>query len=423
MSYDLAWGSFLNYGCYNELVVKAEIKRINTISLEEEGITMKNQSSWIFLEHPNKDVMKTSIEEENAQMDIGHSVYSFISSTFPSVDRVIDPTDIFASQLAGKIDNCNARFDIHGVGRVQYLDVSVEGETEDLVIACLERIQSSLLQSGIKQYYVDINSYDAVSEHYCNMIVGYLNSFERNLRKLLFNTYVLYFRENYYQATMDENLQKKIKGLINISSRDEIPRICEDYKVEKTQAKAILYLKYFFYSLELGDAIEFIFSDKQPAEEEDTLEDTNIQVDLSKLPDSKLSEVVASMSSKSDWDLFFSSKIHIENAKEKIEQIRKHRNSVAHFKYFSKSDYSQCLSLLSELNEAILEAIEETKKVDFANRNQAIIKEILDPILKKWNSIDKNIRSYFEKAFYNAFRDTIDKLKNPPESTDDKDNQ
>lgn len=385
---------------------------------------MKIQSSWIFLEHPNKKERESLTTEGNTHLDIGHSLYSFISNTFPEVERVVDPSDIFSSQLAGTLYNCNAMFDIHGVGSMQYLDVFVEGETEELVIGCLEKIQTSLLQSGIKHYYVDINSYDAVSEYYCNLIVGDFNSFERNLRKLLFNTYVLYFRENYYQVTMDENLQEKVRELINIANKAEIPRIRIDYSVDKEQAKAILYLKYFFYSLELKEAINFMFADNRLSEaESDEPDDMNIQVDLAKMSDCQISEAVANMSSKSDWDKFFASKIHIENVKGKIERIRKYRNTVAHFKHFSKTDYFECLSLLREFNTAFHKAIEETKTVDFANRNQAIVKDALEPLLRKWRSIEEPIRSIMEKHLGNAIRDGFDRYKKSLELSDDKDNQ
>ena len=379
---------------------------------------MKIRSSWIFMEHLNKNEKKDETPEETLQLDLERSVYSFIQSSFPSVERVPAPISIFSSRLVGNISNCSVEFNIRGVGSVQYLDVSVEGETEELVIDCLEQTQNTLLQSGIKKCYVDINSYDAVSEHYCNKIVGNLNSFERNLRELLFNTYVLYFGENYYQATMDETLQDKIKGLINSSNPKEIPRIRKEYEVDKKQAKAILYLQHFFYSFELGDALTFLFSDNlQTADEPKQNEESNIQADLSKLTDRELNEVITSMSSKSDWDKFFSSKIHIDNVKEKITRIRQYRNSVAHFKHFSKTDYFECQSLLQELNTSILEAIEETKTVDFANRNKAIIKEALEPLLEKWMLYKKSIDSIFEKSFYKAFRDTISRLKTPPDST------
>ncbi len=370
---------------------------------------MKIQSSWIFFEHPNKKKEKASPAKESIQLGIGFNVYSFITKSFPTLERVAVPKVIFSSQLVGTLYNCNVEFDIHEVGGVQYLDVSVDGESDDSQIECLEKIQNAFLQSGIKEYYIDINSYDAVSEHYCNKIVCDLNSFERNLRKLLFNTYVLYFEDNYYQATMDEKLQDKIKGLIRSStSKEEINRIRQEYKVSGKQVDAILRLKYFFYSLELADALDFLFASnwtlKDEADKEAFL---NKHKDLSMLTDEELRQSFERFSPQSDWERFYAKKIHIDNVKESLETIRKYRNSVAHFKFFSKADYTDCLTLLQELNTAVLEAIEETKTVDFANRNKAILKETLEPILEKWLVFKERLRSQYEESLSTAFKNVI----------------
>lgn len=54
-----------------------------------------------------------------------------------------------------------------------------------------------LLASGVRDEYVDIISYDAISEFYCNKILPKLNTLERNLRKLLFNIYIVNFGKEF----------------------------------------------------------------------------------------------------------------------------------------------------------------------------------------------------------------------------------
>ncbi len=386
---------------------------------------MKIQSSWIFLEHPSKKKKKDKETEDNIQLDLEHSLYSFIEKAFPYAKRLDAPAGIFSSQLDGVFNNCKVEFDIHGVGHTQYLDISVDGKTENIVIECLETIQNTLFQSDIKKCYVDINSYDAVSEYYCNMMVVHLNSFERNLRKLLFNTYVLYFGENYYAATMTGALQAKIKQRIGSTiTKEEEDRIRQDYDVKGKTAEAIIRLKYFFESLEYLELEEFLLADHCTSSDvSERVEFLRAHADLTKLTDKELRDAFERFSPKSDWERFFSDKVHIENIKGSLETIREYRNSVAHFKHFSKEDYSDCFKLVQEINTAVLEAIEETKSVDFANKNREIIKEALEPFLEKWMSFDKQIRSYFGRTFRNAVRDAINRLENPPDSSDDKEDQ
>ena len=66
-----------------------------------------------------------------------------------------------------------------------------------------------------------IVSYDSVSEYYCNKAYPKLNKLERNLRKLLFNTYTVNFGVDYYQKTVSPDLQKKIKGVIQAKGNEE----------------------------------------------------------------------------------------------------------------------------------------------------------------------------------------------------------
>ena len=86
-----------------------------------------------------------------------------------------------------------------------------------------------------------------------------LNKLERNLRKLLFNIYILNFGENYYQATMSSDLQNKIKKLINsATTKEQKDRIKSAYNVNSKEAESIARLQQFFYSFELADMQSFL---------------------------------------------------------------------------------------------------------------------------------------------------------------------
>ena len=111
----------------------------------------------------------------------------------------------------------------------------------------MEQIQDRLLSlTELNERYIAIISYDAISEYYCNKIIPKLNSLERNLRKLLFNIYIVNFGRNYYQATTGEEFQAKIKRVIQASGNKE--------KKEEER------LKQFFYSLEFNDIQTLLFT-------------------------------------------------------------------------------------------------------------------------------------------------------------------
>ena len=74
-----------------------------------------------------------------------------------------------------------ADFTLNDVVHVWYLDVVVEGPTKASV-RYLGIVQDKILASGITNKYIEIISYDAVSEYYCNKIFPKIKRVERNLR-------------------------------------------------------------------------------------------------------------------------------------------------------------------------------------------------------------------------------------------------
>ena len=372
---------------------------------------MNKQSSYIFLQHPSKE-KKREKEDGTIVIEIGTNVYSFISRTFPSVKSIGDKTDMFTKRCKGDIYACSVVFTIHEVASIEYLNISVEGKTVAQIIGCLEQIQRELFDSGVRNYYVEIVSYDAISEYYCNKMVVKLNALERNLRKLLFNIYILNFGENYYQSTMSSDLQNKIKALINsATTKEQKEKIKTAYNVNGKEAESIARLQQFFYSFELADMQSFLFEPNWTSiDEEAKLVFLSNHSNLSELSDEELRTAFSQFTPKSDWDRFFSAKIPIDNITDLIDSIRKYRNSVAHFKYFDSDDYKCCSKLVRQLNKAINEAIIITEDVDFAEKNTEMIREALSVFAEGMNKMMEPILSKIQRSFEKSLQPLVDVL-------------
>ena len=111
-------------------------------------------------------------------------------------------------EMQGK--SYHVTFVIFEVVGATYINLIVEVNTKSQAIKCLETIQAQLFSPILNEKFIPIISYDAISEYYCNKIYPKLNELERNLRHLLFNTYIVNFGRNYY-SDMDIDLQNKIK--------------------------------------------------------------------------------------------------------------------------------------------------------------------------------------------------------------------
>lgn len=110
---------------------------------------------------------------------LGKNLYSYIKKTFPTITKVIGYGNSFKNKYSAEIQcgkrSCKVDFIITEVVETKYLDVVVQGKTKAQIVKCLEEIQKNLLASGVRERYIDIVSYDAVSEYYCNKIYPKLN--------------------------------------------------------------------------------------------------------------------------------------------------------------------------------------------------------------------------------------------------------
>ena len=376
---------------------------------------MKLQNSYIFLDNPyKKEVPQTKVEGNKIVLNIGSSLYSYIKRKFPTIMQSDEYNLIYKKKYFADLKYqdicCKVEFIITEVVGTEFLDVIVEGKSTATIIKVLEYIQSELFNSGIGEDYVDIITYDAVSEYYCNKMYPKLNALERNLRKLLFNIYIVNFGRDYYKMTIDEAIQKKIKGVVGVdSSKEQKDKIKTNYHTSnKKEIEEIERLQRFFYSLEYTDVQKLLFTSSWTSVDETAktkfLEE---QSDLSQLSDEELRKAFSQLTPKSDWERFFSSKIEIQNIEELIDAIRIYRNVVAHFKFFYKKEYDECNKKVSQLNKAILKAIQITEEKDFAEKNSEALKQALKGMVESFEkfkkSLEEMVLNVAKKAMLPAF--------------------
>ena len=366
---------------------------------------MVTQNSYIFLESPYKKTKKKEHTDGTIVLPVKLNIYHYIKNIFKITndEKIGIHKHRYGCVIKKDKYKCDVVFTETEVANIHYLDVSVNGRNKLQIINCLEDVHNKLLNSGVRENYIDIVSFDCISEYYCNKIFSKLNAFERNLRKLLFNIYILNFGKEYYQATMNDDLQSKIKGLINSScSKEKKAEIKKQYNVSGSEAEDIARLQQFFYSFEYADIQKFLFNASWTGfDKQKQIEFLEKNENLSELSDEKLRKAFSNFSPKSDWERFFSKKINIPDIEEVIEQIRIFRNNVAHCKFFYKDDYELCDKLISKLNVAVLNAIKITEEIDFAAKNwdnlkivisnfSERMKELMNPILEAQMALFKS---------------------------------
>lgn len=282
-------------------------------------------------------------------------------------------------------------FTVSNVTSYTYLDVELSGKTRGKAVNAMECVHEKLLDSEMEDKYVMISSYDSISEYYCNLAYPKLNRLERNLRKLLLNTYTVNFGAEYYHTTVDSDLQNKIMKVVAAKGSE--------------QKRRIERLKRFFYSMEFSD-IQILLFDKRWTKLEEAYRTNFLEKNerLTALSERELREAFEKSSPKSDWERLFADKGIQTNIAELIEQVRVYRNDIAHCKFFYRDKYQSFNNAFRDLNRSIERAIRITEEKDFEKKNSEAIfiafSKAADAFAETWKSlkesIEKSMRTVIE---------------------------
>lgn len=323
------------------------------------------QNCYIFL----KNLDNQDNQKKTTATKVVPSIYSLVIKEFPNATRIKnnEESHFFKKTLNIKISVNNTDIDatitIFDVKDATYVNVTVDANDVCSSINCLEKIHLAFSSFASGDNYIMVISYDAISEYYCNKIFPKLNKLERDLRRLLLNTYTINFGRNYFDD-IDVALQEKAKSIIKATGGNK--------KKERER------LQNFFYSFEFSDIKTLLFTPRwKESDEKQKQEFLSTHPDLSLLSDSELRNCFTKFSNKSEWDRYFADRINGFDPQEVLELIRKYRNNIAHCKFFYKDDYEKCYNAIEQFDSAIISAIEITEEKDFLDKNSVALREAL----------------------------------------------
>lgn len=345
---------------------------------------MRFHSSYIFLPNPYCEKPAQYEDEKGViYVNLDRSLSSYLKKVFPDI-KVKRNDDLFFeytySLIVGNL--IEVTIITKNVGDSYYANVIAEGKTKATTIEALDYVHTVLYDNDIKKEYISIPSYDAVSEHYCNKLYPKLNKLERNLRKLMFNIYVLEFGKDYFKTTTTKEIQNEAKKKIKAKGNDN--------------NKEIQRIPLYLYSLEYSDIQKLLFDPRWTKVDNDNKNAfLDNHEDLSKLSDEELRAVINDISPKSDWERFFAEKFQGVDVEKDIETVRSIRNIVAHCKLLKKTEYETCNEIINKLNRALVNAITITEEKDFANKNAENLQRALSGFSSRIHEMMERLRETF----------------------------
>ena len=323
---------------------------------------MVRQNSYIFIYQKSNDYPKNTTKtidgEEINILYLPKTVGDYIVTLFK--DASIKQTDLskkeYLFSYCKNDEIINVNFVAHEDGYRTYLNILAEGKTEENIIETLSAIHNKLYKSLLKHEYICIFSYDAISEYYGNLIFPLLNSFERLLRRFLYNVYILEHGKEYYSEISQEN-QSIIKGRIRAKGNKD--------------SKERLRLEVFFDYLEYNQIINLL-EDNSEGISSDTCE----------------------------WIKYIGSEENNEiNIIECIKTISAHRNAVAHNRNFSLQDYIECKEKIEQIQPLFTNAINELETTEFKKRYRDWYKNKTHGRSEKLNEIIRKLSKTISQLY------------------------
>lgn len=367
---------------------------------------VKVNSSYIFLRRQDNNNDKDEKNEEDKRT-IKVQLYSinpFLHEAFPNLQSCKKGKKPFETRYELKAndreDNGKILFVLNRVGEATYLKIQVENRTNKKAIELLGEVQKKLYLTDIRKDYLDIVSFDGISEYYCNKLYPALGKLERLLRSLLLKVYTLNYKQGYYEK-FDAEVKNKAKGNIRVGKNTPLSKgeMRKEYEVRGEQLKQFAYAQHFFESLDFNTLELLLFTERTREEDLEKLDAfLKENDDLSEVGDSVLREKYDAMRPQSDWDRLFREKVGINDMKESLDEIREYRNRVAHCRPVCKADYDRAKVLCKTINKALEKAIELTEEKDFVRKNFEELRDASGNISAAMKQLSEHIQGMFGNA-------------------------
>lgn len=308
---------------------------------------------------------------------IFNKIFNLKDSDWKEVDKFFSHTIEFDYSLEEIHSSVN--FELFQVAQDYYLNIGTKASTKYKSVTILESLDNRLFKpkSELTEEYFIFLSYDTISEYYCNKIYPKLACFERSLRRLLFNLYILNYGLSFQQEAISSALTNSAKN----RNRDKKN---EDKKnVEET-------LTHFFYSLVFSEYKKLLFTEEWlPIDQVKKDKFLRNNKKLGNLPEEELRKFVENLGPKTGWERFFSER-NILDIEQYLEEIQEYRNIIAHSKIFRKDAYLKTVSSLIILTETVTSSIEITQQRDFPEKNMQALKESLDKLMESFQVLFSN---------------------------------
>lgn len=236
----------------------------------------------------------------------------------------------------------------------------------------------NLIENGKhRKDYNIIFVYDEASEYYCSLLVKYISSFERKLRRFIYLIIVNALGNEWYIKSTTDELKAEIKKI---------------YKKNKMIECALEYFTFHNY-------IQYLFDEKSNKEPKTVIKEVLLAIENKNITREEIVTTLRNGEGYSLWNKYFHG-MNIDFSESEISAISEIRNKVMHNREISKSEYVEYNKIIRKSIKKLNQGISNTDKVKYSCiKNTEIIYEFLN-IFKYINQKMQINKEYYDRLSY-----------------------
>jgi hypothetical protein len=241
-----------------------------------------------------------------------------------------------------EIDGTDIKVDYKINSNILCLDIKTKPATSAKE---LSNVYKTITRGNHRKDFNIILVKDEVSEYYIEKIVLLMNSFERLLRELIYLIVI-----NEYGTDWISRLDEQVKNDLKSKGLKESDIIEEGLN-----------------ELTLNQVENFLFGKYYDATSEEILISINEKLSSEDVDIPGIKSMIENHIPKSLWERLFQENVGTCELDDKLKEVRKFRNKIAHNKKFHIDDYTNCRKLLKGLNKQLAEAITRVENNNYDN--------------------------------------------------------
>ncbi len=254
--------------------------------------------------------------------------------------------------------------DVNGKTKETVFHLTIEASEEKKL--ALEELDSVLrrMNDECGHLFIINTIWNDVATDYLKQLYPQIVEIEHLLRKIIYRLMI----KAVGSAWIEKGIPKEVKDKIEeIAKRSQIEQFVED---QLEYADFIQLGNFLFTSYSMNSDLQHMTGELTKAKGE-------------KDPGHRIDKIISQYESKSNWERYFSEKIHIEELKEKWERMYSYRNAVAHAKRMSGQAYASAVELIKELKTAFNDCLKNVDAVELNREQTEAIQEVAKETMGK----------------------------------------